>query len=223
MPENTLFFPEKAPVSLKVNYEGDLVLGRKIQANDLSDLNTRSLFNGAEIAVGFIDRVDLYALLGGFNGSVSGYQDSSYVKFKIKESFGGEVGIRAIAVFWGDAKLGFDAKYFYGWPNLDSLQYGSDTQKASAKSFQREWQVGAAFSQTFAFFTPYVGVTFSRFTLSFSGLPGSFSPGNIVIENISPFGALIGIGICGSKGPFFDFEARFFNEYAISGILGLRF
>lgn len=223
MPENALFLPKDSGISLKANYEGDLVLGRNLKASSLADLNIHSLFNGAEIAVGFIDRVELYTLLGGFNGNVSAYQGSSFLKFKIKESFGGEIGVRAIAVFWGETKLGFNAKYFYGWPNLDSLQKGSNTIKTSATSWQSEWQVAVALSQKFAIFTPYIGANYSRFTLNFSHLPKNLLSENITIENSSPFGFFIGMGICGEKGVFFDFEARFFDEYALSTALGLRF
>jgi len=223
MPENTLFFPKDSGFSLKTNYEGDLVLGRNITASSFSNPNIHSLFNGAEVTFGFIDRVELYTLLGGFNSTVSAFQGSSYCKLKINESFGGAIGIRAIGIFWGETKLGFDAKYFYGWPNLESLQKGSDTVKASADSFQREWQVGIALSQRFAIFTPYIGANYSRFILDFSKISNDIFSKNITIENTSPFGFLIGLGISGSKGAFFDFEARFFDEYALSAALGIRF
>ncbi len=223
MPENAFFLPKDSAFSLKANYEGDLVLGRNLKASSFSDPNIHSLFNGAEVSFGFIDRVELYTLLGGFNSTVSAFQDSSYCKFKIKESFGGAVGVRAIGIFWGETKLGFDAKYFYGWPNLESLQKGSKTVKASASSDQSEWQVGVALSQKFAIFTPYVGVNYSKFTLNFSKFSHDIFSGKIKIENSSPFGFLIGLGICGGKGVFFDFEARFFDEYALSSALGFRF
>ncbi|MES2200281.1 MAG: hypothetical protein V4489_08965 [Chlamydiota bacterium] len=223
MPEDALFIPKDSAFSMKTNYEGDLVLGRNITASSLSDPNIRSLFNGAEVSFGFIDRVEVYTLLGGFNSTVSGFQGSSYCKLKVKESFGGAIGVRAIGIFWGETKLGFDAKYFYGWPNLESLQKGSHKVKASADSYQSEWQVGAALSQRFAFFTPYIGVNYSRFTLNFSKLSNQLFSKKIKIENTSPFGFLIGLGISGGKGVFFDFEARFFNEHALSAALGLRF
>ena len=133
MPENAFFLPEDSGFSLKTNYEGDLVLGRNIKASSFSNLNMHSLFNGAEVAFGFVERVEIYTLLGGFNSTVSLFQDSSYCKIKIKESFGGAIGCRAIGIFWGETKLGFDAKYFYGWPNLESLQKGSSEIKSSIK------------------------------------------------------------------------------------------
>ncbi|MBS0627507.1 MAG: hypothetical protein JSS09_04780, partial [Verrucomicrobia bacterium] len=115
------------------------------------------------------------------------------------------------------------AKYFYGWPDLESFQKGSDTVKPSASSWQREWQVGVALSQKFFVFTPYIGANYSRFTLKFSHLPKNLTSENIFIKNSSPFGFFIGMGICGETGVFFDFEARFFDEYALSTALGLRF
>jgi hypothetical protein len=223
MPENSLSLPQDSGFSMKMNYEGDLLLGRKITASSLSDPNIHSFFNGAALTFGFIDRVELYTLLGGFNSTVSGYQDSSYCKVKIKESFGGALGVRAIGIFWGDIKVGFDAKYFYGWPNLDSLEKGSEKVSATASGIQREWQVGVAIARKFAIFTPYVGANYSRFVLDLNKISSDLFPNNINIKNTSPFGFLIGLGICGEKGVFFDFEARFFDEYALSAALGLRF
>lgn len=222
MPENPIFLQENCPISLKTDYEGDWVLGRSIKAHGLSDLRIHSRFQGAEITVGFIDRVDLYAVVGGFQETVHAESGDSSITYSIGGSFGGLAGVRAIAVFWGDIKLGVDAKYFYGWPHFTSIRSDSEKTSPGSEGFQREWQVGVSLGQKFAFFTPYVGLSYSRFVLHFSEKKG-FSPGKITIENTSPFGACIGIGISGRKGIFADFEAGFFSEYRLTGSLGIRF
>ena len=223
MPTDNLFLKADSPFSLKVDYEGDYLLSRNLkEENSFLSPQIRSMFNGAEVSFGFVDRVELYTLLGASKATISGHKEDDYLKIKTKESFGGEVGARVIAIFWGELKLGFDAKYFYGWPRLGSLSVnGKDIGDSYSQSMENEWQVGVGLSQKFALFMPYAGVKYSRFTLNFTGLSG---PSNeILLENESPFGFFIGMGIAGKKGPFFNFEARFLDEYAFSGSLGLRF
>lgn len=223
MPEENLFLPKDSAFSLKATYEADLVLGRNISASSLSDSNIHSFLNAAEITWGILDRFEIYTLLGGFKETIVGSKESAYCKLKIGESFGGEIGARVIGIFWGETKIGFDAKYFYGYPKLKTVEVGSKTASASSKSWQREWQVGVALSQKIAYFTPYVGANFSRFAADFTSVQSSIFSENTHIENTSPWGFVIGLGICGSKGPFLDLEARFFDEYAFSGAAGIRF
>jgi outer membrane protein W len=142
---------------------------------------------------------------------------------KIGASFGGQVGARVIGVFWGETKLGFDAKYFYGYPHLKTIEVGGHCTSATASSWQREWQVGVALSQTFAYFTPYIGANYSRFAAYFNNINSSLFSGDVSVVNTSPWGFVIGLGICADKGPFLDLEARFFDEYAFSAAAGMRF
>jgi len=223
LPEENFFLPKDSAFSLKANYEGDLVLGRKITATNLSHPIIRSLFNGGEIAFGIIDRLEIYSVFGAFEGTVFGSKHDVNCKLKMGSGFGGDIGVRAIGIFWRDIKVGFDAKYFYGWPNLESVSLGSETAKASAETSQREWQVGVAISQKFAFFTPYVGVNYSGFNLEFINIESSLVHGKVKIKNTSPFGFVVGMALADRKIAFLDFEGRFFNEYAFSWTAGFRF
>ena len=223
MPSENLFLKADSPISLKIDYEGDYLLGRNLKdVNSFSQPRIRSMFNGAEISLGVIDRVEFYTLLGASKTTVSGYKRGDYLELKTNESFGGEIGARVIATFWGETQLGFDAKYFYGWPRVDSLDVNSHKVESSYnQSMEQQWQVGAALSQRFAIFTPYAGIKYARFTMNFIGLADHVN--EISIQNKSPFGLFVGMGIAGKKGPFFNFEARFVDEYAFSASSGLRF
>lgn len=223
MPRENLFLKEDSPFSVKLDYEGDFLLGRKIKtSSSFSNPSMRSMLNGGEVSVGFIDRVEVYTLLGAFKPSISAEKEGHFFEIKMADSFGGEMGVRALAAFWGDTKLGFDAKYFYGWPHVDTVDFKGHKRKAQVqKSSQKEWQVGVSLSQTFAFFTPYIGAKCARFNLNLIDI--SVWKESFLIENVSPFGVFIGLGIAGKKGPFCTFEARFLDEYGFSGSLGLRF
>ena len=206
MPENTIFLDENSPFAAKISYEADVLLSRRSEAPDYSNIGLQSFFQGAEISWGFIDRVELYMLLGEEKISFSGLKKGREIKIDTDAGFGGDIGIRSLIAFWGETKLGVDAKYFYAWPRVfGGINDGNKDQ---------QWQVGAALSQTFFWFTPYVGGKVSHMQLHLNG---------IRIKNTHPFGVFVGLGIAGSKGIFVDLEARFLDDYAFSGVAGFRF
>jgi len=222
MPEEGLFLGQEQPLSITGSYEIDAVLGRNITSDALSNTNMHSLFQGGEIALGWIDRFQLYTLLGGFSETVTGNRGDHAYKVRVGNSFGGAVGARAIAIFWGDVKVGFDAKYFYGWPRLQSITIDGQKNFPADSSHETQWQVGMGISQTFAVFTPYVGIHYARFSLQFTQLTDtSFT--ELIIENSSPWGIVVGLGINGTKGVFVNCEARFADEYAFAGSIGIKF
>lgn len=224
LPEENLFISQDAWYSLKLSYRGDFVFSRSSDSSTgLSDIHMKSMFNGSEISFGFIDRVELYTVLGAFTSSVSASHQGEHVSLKLSESFGGSVGSRVMAICWGETKLGFNAEYFYGWPLLKSLQVGRESSDSDSQSNQRQWQVGVNLSQKFGFLTPYVGGSYSRFILDVSGLPNNLGLNTIQVENSSPYGVCIGLAIAGRKGAFLDIEASFLSEYSVSGMVGLRF
>jgi hypothetical protein len=222
MPRDNLFLNKECPISLKINYEGDFLLGRKIKSSAIESPSFRSMLNGGEFSFGILDRVELYTLLGAFKNKVSGEKNGSDFHIKTKESFGGQIGVRALAIFWGDIKVGLDGKYFYGWPRLNSIYFeGVDSSAYAKKTWQQEWQVGVSISQTFAFVTPYVGAKCARFKMTFINV--SEVDESVRVDNVSPFGLFIGLGFAGKKGAFMNLEARFLDEYALTAALGLRF
>ncbi len=206
MPENNLFFNENSPFSAKTSYEVDFLLGRKVETVSYSDGSLHSFFQGAEIAWGFIDRVEVYMLLGVEKISFSANRGGKNREIQTSASFGGDIGVRSIIAFWGETKLGVDAKYFYAWPQVADSSYEGNKDQ--------QWQVGLALSQEFFFFTPYIGGKVSNMQLNLEG---------IQIKNSNPFGVFVGLGIAGNKGVFLDLEARFLDDYALSGVAGFRF
>ena len=212
MPEQGFVTSPDQAIAFKVGYEGDFTFGRHLQAPSVSDPNIYSQFNGSSLTVGFMNRIEVYTLLGSSLTQFSFTSSGENIQLNTKENFAGEVGIRANTPIWGDFKFGVDAKYFYAWPTLS---------EGLGSVFQKEWQVGAAFSQTFAYFTPYIGVKFGKFHMEYVDL-SSFSK-NVSLQNACPVGLFIGMGIAAKKGISFDFEARFVDEYAFTGALGLSF
>ena len=183
------------------------------------------MLNGAVLTLGFVNRVEVYSLLGAVESKVSFTSLGSQVQLKTSQDFGGEVGIRANTPIWGDMKFGVDAKYFYAWPTLSQIKVEGVAVPSVGKVFQKEWQIGGAVSQNFAYFTPYVGVKFSKFSMECVDLSSLQSLGfsEVNIHNEGPFGFFVGMGVAGEKGVYFDFEARFMDEYALTAALGVSF
>lgn len=212
MPERGFFLSKDSAISLKVGYEGDFTFGRHLQVPSVSDPQIYSQFNSASLTLGFVNRIEVYTLLGASLTKFSFISSGQNFELNTKENFAGEAGIRANTPVWGDFKFGIDAKYFYAWPTLS---------QGSGSVFQKEWQVGAAFSQTFAYFNPYVGVKFGKFNMEYVDL-SSFSK-NISLQNACPVGLFIGMGIVVPRGVYADLEARFVDEYAFTGAVGVSF
>lgn len=226
MPEDAFFLSKNSFISLKSGYEGDYLLSRHIGVSSpSSNPGIHSMLNAATLSLGFINRVELYTLLGASKTKVT-VQAQEEIVLKTSQDFGGEIGIRANTPVWRDMKFGVDAKYFYAWPQIASLEVSEERVENSGKVYQKEWQVGLSVSQTFAWFTPYVGVKFCRFRMKFvdlSTLSHWLSSEQVSIYNKSPFGCFVGLGIAASKGFYFNFESRFVDEYAFSGAFGLSF
>ena len=203
MPEQG-FFSKDYFLSFKVGYEGDFLFGRKLKAQSISasNLSIDSTLHAASFTLGFVNRVEVYSLLGASRTTLFlDPSDQSNQSLHTGNTFAAEGGIRAILAFWREMKLGLDAKYFYAWP------------------LQKEWQIGASLSQRFAFFLPYFGAKYAQFMQDFhSSSLGSFS-----VENSNPFGLFIGLGIGSQIGPLFDIEVRFLDDYALTASLGLSF
>ncbi len=227
MPENGFFLSKDSAIALKTGYEGDFILGRNLEiSSPSSDPGIRGMFNAATLTFGFVNRIEVYTSLGSSEYRLFFHAQDEEIKLKAGGSFGGEIGIRANTPVWADMKFGVDAKYFYAWPNLSEVSAGGQTLSTEGKVFEKEWQVGAGFSQTFAFFTPYVGVRFSKFSLKFVNVFGieDWVPSRrVAVHNQNPFGLFIGMGIAAPRGVYFDFEARFIDEYALTGAFGLSF
>jgi len=71
MPEQGFFLSKDSFVSLKIGYEGDFLLGRNLDASSVSDPGMTSMVNGATLAIGFINRLEVYTVLGASTTQVS--------------------------------------------------------------------------------------------------------------------------------------------------------
>jgi len=221
IPEKNLFIPQSSPFSCKLEVQEEILWFRRIDGTSISSPTMHSSLTGGVITWGFVDRVEVYALLSAEKLSLSGNQGGNSFTVKTDPSFSGGVGVRATAVAWGETKLGIDAQYFYGWPQIHSLVIAGDSMStASAGGWNREWQIGAALSQEFAWFTPYVGVKCAKMKMQLLHLS---SLGTVTVENTSSLGVFVGLAIAGSKGIFFDGEVSFLDDSAFSGSLGIRF
>jgi len=227
MPETGFFIPKDSAVALKIGYEGDYLLGRTLDISSPgSNPGMNGMLNGAVLTLDFINRIEVYTLLGASETKVSFNTQGPTVKLKTAQNFGGEVGIRANTPIWGELKFGVDAKYLYVWPTLSQVKVGGESLSSSGRVFQKEWQIAGAVSQTFAFVTPYVGVKFSKFSMEFidvTSLNPWIASNRIDINNKGPFGIFLGLGFATQKGFYADIEGRFIDECALTGALGMSF
>ncbi len=234
MPEEGFFVPKESWLSLKFGYEGDLVFDRSLRIDHQKDITSRgissfeSTMNSGSITVGFIDRVEIYGLLGGLKTKLSHTPVShQHIHYDTGYHFESEVGIRAIVGYWGDTRLSVDAKYFFSSPHINSIHLnGSHVASSGAKIRDREWQIGIGVSHRISWFIPYIGVKYADLRMKFSHLKSLgfiFPKEQFTVKNNCPVGVFFGFGFSADRGIAVDIEARVLDETAVTAALIMRF
>lgn len=234
MPEEGLFFKKDAWLTIKGGYEWDDLFNRKLVVKEHRSRLKRSVKDYAAMAnlgvvtVGCNDRVELYGLFGKEKARVS-YRPYSDIRlhFKTDRHFAWSVGGRAILAYWGDTQLGVDAKYFQFTPSIHHMTANSVSVPPRRAYYDyREWQVGLGVSHRFKIFFPYAGVKYSDVRAKFHQLKSLnwiFPNREFTMKNKYAMGVFIGLGVSLDRALNVNFEARFYDETAITASSDLRF
>ncbi|MGE3533371.1 MAG: hypothetical protein AB7H48_00900 [Parachlamydiales bacterium] len=234
MPERGLFFKKDAWITIKAGYEWDDIFDRNLTVHERrSHLKRKvkdyaAMGNFGSITLGCNDRAEVYGLFGTEEADIR-YRPYSDVrlKFKTDQHFAWTVGGRAILAYWGDTQLGIDAKYFQFDPCIHSLKLnGKSISPEGAFYDYREWQVGLGVSQRIKLFIPYVGLKYSDVRAKFhhlKALSWIFPEKHFTMKNKHPIGIFLGAGLSFDRGLNINFEARFYDETAITASADVRF
>ncbi len=223
------FFSQDALFTIKVGYQGDFVLNRRLRAEGPSGHRIDRFeyqMNQGVITFNFLDRLEAYGSVGAFNTTFwhRPPPDSALREVTSHDSWTAGGGLRALLMQWGHTALGIDAKFQYGrsparWISVSGVGYGTH-----AHLTYREWQTGIAVSHTIDWFTPYIGATYSNVHADINGLKHSTYPySHFKMRNPAHFGLVIGCTL--SSGKKFDLtgEAHMVDELAFSLTGNLKF
>ncbi len=234
MPERGLFFSKEAWITLKTGYEWDDLFDRKLILEEHRPHLKRqakkyeAMGNFGVLTLGCNDRVELYGVLGSVKANLD-YHPYSNDRLKIETDchFAWMVGGRAILAYWGDVQLGVDAKFFQFNPEIDHLKRNGQSLDSKNASYNyQEWQVGFGVSYRIKFFAPYGGLKYSNVRAKFhhlEALGSVFPEGHFTMKNQYPIGIFLGCGFSPERAFNINFEARLFDETAVTLSGDLRY
>ncbi len=234
MPEEGLFFKKDTWITIKMGYEWDDVFDRNLKVCGHRPHLKREIKNYAAIGnfggitLGCNDRVEVYGMFGAEEANVD-YEPYSglQLKFRTDQCLAWTVGGRAILAYWGDVQLGIDAKYFEFNPHIHSLKLnGCAINPGGALYNYREWQIGLGVSYRVSLVIPYVGLKYSDVAAKFhqlKTLSWVFPEKHLTMKNKCPIGIFLGVGLSLDRALNINFEARFYDETAVTASTDIRF
>lgn len=234
MPEEGWLISKESWLDLKIGYEGDIVFDRCMHVhashdNDVHNINSyQSTMNSGTFTFGFSNRVELYFLLGSYQVELSQrLHNENHIHYDTDHHLGGLAGVRAIVGYWGETRLGLDAKYFMSTPDLAHLKLnGHHVPSDSAKMTDLEWQVGASLSHKVSFFIPYIGIKYSSAEIKLShlhSLESALGTNHLRLKNKYPVGFVFGFGLSADRALAANLEARILDETAATLAVDFRF
>lgn len=235
MPEQGLFISGDQCLGMKLGYELDTTFSKrvkfdleqkapKIRMKDLLDTyhSTKQL---GVITFNFIDRFEIYTLLGAMKLSMSQRPfGGSYVEYETDNEFIWGVGGRVVLVYWDEVILGVNARYNASHLDLSQLIInGAPVVTSDAKMEYHEWQLGMSFSREIGPFIPYVGVAYASMLSELKNLPIFDNAERIELENRNPFLLLLGVGMTSGRMMNLNLEVRMLGERTLTASMDFRF
>jgi hypothetical protein len=223
----TPFF--KVTTGYLADYISDMRLSLSSGDADFNPQHTLNQFGlhsqMATFSIAFLQRVELYTLLGGSKEHVKLKTDpptplfSALFDFKTTYHFSWAVGGNCILLQWFQTYLSLTGSYFavptsqhafFRFLNRLNLPLDENEQHF----FLREWQVGLALSSRFWFLTPYVGTKYLNTTLRIQEGPENSS---LTYHNEKRWGYYFGATLSFYNKIFLVFERRVRDEFAYTG------
>lgn len=230
------FIPRGSSTSLRLGYEADFVtdarMGQYDQSSGRVD-NYSQDTNSGLVTWNFVERVDLYGVLG-MSKTEADWRFTSTetdqvhrIKLKTQGAFLWATGARAILYEWCNLFLGMGGRYSASNYNLSRVSNDGVAFSTSGSRIRwRQWQVNLDLSYKIQIFTPYVGTKYSNERSDLTGFSTEISTdgsGTNTFENRSPVGFYLGCTL--SNGKFFalNLEGRLIDEEALTVVADFRF
>lgn len=220
------FIPQDSLFSIKVGYQGDVIFNRRLKAHNGSIDQFAMHLNQGVITLNAIDRAEAYVNIGTMDAKISHYPSSDH---KLREyqapdhwTIGG--GLRILIAQWENTCLGFNAGYQFSTPHVTRITLNGASDPSQARMRYQEWQAGFGLSHTVDIFTPYLGVTYSDVNARLRHLsPGVYTPSHLRMGSRERFGMALGCSLSSGKKVDLNFEARLFDEQAVTAAGNIKF
>lgn len=212
-------------LNFRFGYEGDFVSDGKMQhARRVDDYQQWT--NSASITLNFLERMDLYSVLGSSKTKAKWRFEAGEIIHRIQletaSNFLWALGGRAILYEWCNTSLGFGGRFSScNYQPTFLNQDGVDYEVSGPKCEWEEWQINMDISYKIHLFTPYIGVKYDHARTNFSHFV--IPLGRDTLENRTPFGLYLGCALSNQNYFMFNIEARLVNEEAVTVSSDFRF
>lgn len=223
------FISQDSLFSVKVGYQGDWVLDRKLRSVDEShgriDQFCMRMDQGV-VTLNCLDRIELYTNVGSMTATFwhRPHFDNQRREYQSHDRWTLGGGLRILLMQWGNTCLGVDGKLQYGAPHLKWITVNGVSFGTGADFTYREWQVSLALSHTVDIFTPYIGATYSNVHVHVDGLKHTVFPNShFKMVSRDHFGMALGCTLSSGKKVDLNFEVRLFDEQAVIAAGNVKF
>ena len=235
MPQEGVFFSEESKFALKVGYQTQAILDRKMET-----IPQKSILGGFvdQVSMGFdqgvlilniIDRLEIVATLGSMRLSLDRtFSPNMQLALESHPSFAWSIGGQAMLILWDSTSFGVVANYLSSNPSpelvfLNQKPYSKDKTYINYNT----WQIEVALSQRIDVFSVYLGAAYSYAQLKVaSDLFQKIGLDDFHEEhykNRHSLSMIMGVSLASHKGFTMTFEAQAFGQTAIGMRMEFRF
>ena len=224
-----IFVSRNHSIDLRSGYEGDFVIDGNLRQHDWGqgDVDTYKQWNNSgSLTINAINRLDLYAILGGSNTKTNWRfenptnQGITRIELETDTDLLWAVGARAILCEWFNTTLGAGGRYSSCMNHPHSFKSnGITTAQMGAEIEFKEWQINMDVSYRIDVFIPYIGAKYLSAKSDLTGFTVPISAsltGNNSFENGSPVGVYLGCTLSSGHYFMFNIEGRLIDEDAIT-------
>jgi hypothetical protein len=228
--QSRIFFSEDAFMIVKVGYQGDYVLDRRLKTYGGTHGRIDSFnfyMNQGVFTLNFLERFEVFGSVGAMQTTLSHRPkfDHQRREYQSNDHTTWGVGGRAILFEWGKTAIGVEGGFQWANPHIkwDALNGTSFTTDAVMR--YREWQVAAGVSHQIDIFIPYGGVKYSNVYALMSQLRPDLmlQHSSFKMRSRDYFGLVLGCTLSPSKIIDFTVEVRMIDEQAISLASNIQF
>lgn len=223
---------------LKIGAEADIVIKRDLKAPD-EDIELNTNWYTAKLSYTFLDKIDLYTLLGTVDGKVKEIDGNNDLEYLPDTGFAWGLGT-TVLLYENEKglRVGLDTKYRYSSPELQEIILnGTNYSVSNGKANFKEWQIACAVSLDLSKYTsqsesprciPYIGMKYSDVRTSAKGTISGTEYNTERASSKKKIGPFVGadfyLGTTETGSEFgINLEGRFIDEQAVTIGLNYKF
>lgn len=211
----------------KFSLKTDFVVKRKLKSKSQQDPYLKGFFYMSKVSLYLGNRLDVYGLIGAYDGKIKEVITSSYIMdSKVGSVWGGGISyvIKEFEFKNGILRVGFDAKYRQSNPDVDTVKQDRAKIDVTRTALRfKEWQASIGLSYQYRLFVPYFGLKYSDMDVDIRFNDGSNEYIDKGIGSKNTFGIFVGFDYLLNDFISLNFETRQIDERSINIGINARF